>query len=78
MTTFDLERALKEEIAGLVDIHTELRKRAHALQQQYVEIEHEFNAVNKLLGFAAIELARKRQVLAALLASGQPALPNQP
>jgi phage-related tail protein len=67
MTDFNPEQSLKEEVSALADIHASLKKRANALAAQYGEIEHEFNQVNKLLGYAAIELDRKRQALAVLL-----------
>lgn len=67
MPDFDKERALREEIAGLGDIVTSLGKRSRALEQQYAEVEVEFNAIKKLLGFAQAELERKRAVLQALM-----------
>jgi len=63
MPDYDKERALQEEIAGLGDIVTALRKRARALQIMYTEAEVEFNAVNKLLGFAQVVQAGKREAL---------------
>lgn len=66
MPDFDFETSLKEEIMGLVEIQTHLRKRASQLEMQFGEIEHEYNSVQKLRGFAIAELDRKRQALDAL------------
>lgn len=63
MPSFDAEKALKEEINGLVEIHTALKRRASQLQVQYGEIEIEYNSVMRLSGFAIAELDRKRAVL---------------
>jgi hypothetical protein len=66
-TPYDLEKALREEIAGLVDIHASLKKRTTALEQKMAEAEIEYNALSKLTGFASVELERKRTVLAGLI-----------
>ncbi len=62
-TPFDHEKALREEVAGMGDIVSALGKRASVLEGRYTEAEAEFLAVNKLLGYARGELARKRAVL---------------
>lgn len=63
MNTFEPIKALREEIAGLVDVRLVLTKRERNLAAQYGELEVELNNVIKLRGFADAELARKRDVL---------------
>lgn len=63
MPSFDAVKALKEEINGLVEIQTALKRRSSQLQIQYGEIEIEYNSVMRLQGFAVAELERKRNVL---------------
>jgi hypothetical protein len=60
MSDFNVEKALREEISGLLEIKETLGKRQHILQIQYGELEIELNHVNKLVGFCKIELDRMR------------------
>jgi hypothetical protein len=66
MTVFDPIKALKEEIAGLVEVRGSLVKRERQLVAQHGELEVEVNAIIKLRGFADAEIARKREVLKGL------------
>ena len=63
MSGFDGVKALKEEIAGLIEVKVALVKRERALATQYGELEVEYNAMVKLRGFADAEIERKRAVL---------------
>jgi hypothetical protein len=60
---FEPIKALKEEIAGIVDCRLVFVKRERELQQRYGELEVELNNVTKMRGFVDAELARKRAVL---------------
>lgn len=66
MSTFDIIRALKEEISGLLEVRKSIGMRERQLAAQYGEIEAELNSVIKLRGFADAEIARKREVLKGL------------
>lgn len=66
MSTFDIIRALKEEISGLLEVRKSIGMRERQLTAQYGEIEAELNSVIKLRGFADAEIARKREVLKGL------------
>lgn len=68
MSDFDLEKSLREEISGLADIHLSINRQASNLEKQVAELEVARDAIKKLAGYAAIELDRKRKVLADLLA----------
>lgn len=63
MTEFDAAKALREEIAGLVDIRLVLRLRERDLESRFGQLETELTTVKKLRGFAEAELDRKREVL---------------
>lgn len=63
MPPFELSKALREEIAALGEIDVTLARRASALERQCSELEVERLAIYKLLGFARIELTRKRELL---------------
>jgi hypothetical protein len=63
---FNAIQALKEEIAGLVEVRASMLRRERNLAAQYGELEVELNHVIKLRGFADAEIARKREVLKGL------------
>lgn len=63
MSMFDPIKALKEEIAGLVDTRLIVLRRERELTAKYGELGVEMNAIVKIRGFADAELERKRTVL---------------
>lgn len=65
-TPFDPKKALREEIAGLLDIRGTLLARERQAATKLGEAEAEHGTLSKLRGFADAELARKRAVLQAL------------
>lgn len=72
MTDFDAAKALKEQIAALLEIRTSMLRRERQLQIQYGEVEVEYHSVVKLRGFADMELEKAREALKALEAPEMP------
>jgi hypothetical protein len=61
--TFDIRKALREEIEGLGGVLAALKVQQRRAQEKMGEAEIELNTVMKLRGFAEAEIARKRDVL---------------
>jgi hypothetical protein len=63
--TFDIRKALREELEGLGGILKALLVQERRAQEKMGEAETEYTTVVKLRGFAQAEIARKRDVLKA-------------
>jgi septal ring factor EnvC (AmiA/AmiB activator) len=60
MTDYDPLRSLREELAGLNDILSAIKQRERTCEAEIAAAESELNAVRKLVGFARIEIEKRR------------------
>jgi hypothetical protein len=63
--TFDVRRALREELEGLGGVLAALKMQEQRAQEKMREAEAEHNVAIKLRGFCQSEIDRKRSVLRA-------------
>jgi hypothetical protein len=61
MTDFDPAKALREELAGLADVMSAIRKRERTCESQIAMAESELNAIRKIVGFVRIEIEKRRE-----------------
>jgi hypothetical protein len=60
---YDPIRAIGEELIGLAEVETSLRRRRLSAQDAMTRAESELNDILKVSGFLASEMERKRQIL---------------
>jgi hypothetical protein len=63
MTQFDQTKAIREEIAGLLEVQKALINRENFLRNKLTQLDQEMNMLIKIRGYLDIELGRKRDVL---------------
>ena len=69
MTAHDAIRALKEELAALVDVLTTMKRREDAAEIALSGLEGELNAIRKLRGFCQREIEMTRGRISTLEAT---------
>lgn len=65
-TNFNDVRAIKEELSGLNDISATIGNELRHVESRKAELDMQADRLMKLKGFADVEIARKRMVLAQL------------
>ncbi len=66
MTEFDPIKAAREELAGLHDVLTAMRRGENQAEQAMARAESDLNAIRKLRGYAQLEIERLQARIASM------------
>jgi chromosome segregation ATPase len=66
MTDFDPIKAAREELSGLHDVLTAMRRGENQAEQAMARAESDLNAIRKLRGYAQLEIERLQARIASM------------